>query len=130
MTVTNMTHRTPSDITMLLVAPGGQDTVLMSHAGAQFSIKSVTLNFDDAAATSLPLNTIIVSGTNKPTAYGSDGAKLPMMAMNKDAISTFKSHMRNLISKNLTIAGLGLASMACRVAWPCKPAWRTVSIRP
>ncbi len=31
------------------------------------------------------------------------------MAMNQDAISTFKSHMRNLISKNLTIAGLGLA---------------------
>ena len=70
MSVTNMTHRTPIDINMLLVAPGGQDTVLMSHAGAEFSIKSVTLNFDDAASTSLPQNTIIVSGTNKPTAYG------------------------------------------------------------
>ncbi len=70
MTVTNMTHRTPIDVNMLLVAPGGQDTVLMSHAGAEFSIKSVTLNFDDAATTSLPQNTIITSGTNKPTAYG------------------------------------------------------------
>ena len=38
-----------------------------------------------------------------------------MMAMNKDAISTFKSHMRNLISKNLMIAGLGLAAWSLSV---------------
>jgi hypothetical protein len=71
MTVTNLTHQTPSDIDMLLVSPGGADTMVMSHAGAQFSIKSVTLMFDDAATSSLPQNARIVTGTNKPTAYGS-----------------------------------------------------------
>ena len=70
-TVTNMSHPSPSDIDILLVDPADQDTLLMSHAGAQFTIQNITLTFDDASTNSLPQNSLIMSGTNKPTAYGS-----------------------------------------------------------
>jgi hypothetical protein len=70
-TVTNMSHPSPSDIDILLVDPVQQDTLLMSHAGAQFTIEGITLTFDDASTNSLPQNSLIMSGTNKPTAYGS-----------------------------------------------------------
>jgi hypothetical protein len=70
-TVTNMSHPSPSDIDILLVDPAQQDTLLMSHAGAQFTIQGITLTFDDASTNSLPQNALITSGTNKPTAYGS-----------------------------------------------------------
>jgi Calx-beta domain len=68
-TVTNLNHTWPSDIDMLLVSPAAQDTLLMGHAGASYTIRNVTLTFDDAATNSLPLTNMITSGTNKPTAY-------------------------------------------------------------
>jgi len=68
-TLTNVWHTSPSDIDALLVAPNQQDTLIMAHAGAQNVIRGVTLAFDDAATNSLPQNSVIVTGTNKPTAY-------------------------------------------------------------
>ncbi|MEI9961773.1 MAG: Calx-beta domain-containing protein [Limisphaerales bacterium] len=68
-TLTNISHATPSDIDVLLVAPNQQDTLLMGHAGGGNSLNRVTLTFDDAASNSLPHFTPITSGTNKPTAY-------------------------------------------------------------
>src|SRR5439155_20522278 len=50
--------------------PGGQKLLLMSDAGGGASISGITLTFDDAAASSLPDNSQIVSGTFKPTNYG------------------------------------------------------------
>jgi hypothetical protein len=38
--------------------------------GAGIQVKHITLIFDDNAATSLPQNGVPVSGTNKPTQYG------------------------------------------------------------
>ena len=62
-------HTFPADIDMVLVAPDGRSTLLMSDAGGGSGISNVNLNFDDAAATSLP-NGAITSGTYKPTDLG------------------------------------------------------------
>ena len=48
--------------------PGGQSTLLMSHAG-NGSVSKITLTFDDAATNSLPSGAVLTTGTNKPTAY-------------------------------------------------------------
>ena len=66
-TLTNLTHTYPKDIDVLLVSPGGQDTLIMAHAGIN-PVKKVTLTFDDAAANFLNY-TNITSGTYKPTYY-------------------------------------------------------------
>jgi hypothetical protein len=68
-TLTNISHTSPSDIDALLVSPAAQDTLIMGHAGGGNSINNVTLIFDDSASNSLPHFNQITSGTNKPTAY-------------------------------------------------------------
>ncbi|MFI8709270.1 proprotein convertase P-domain-containing protein [Bacillus sp. NPDC077411] len=70
-TLSNMSHTFPTDIDILLVGPGGQNVLLMSDAGADLDINNVTLTFDDDASEFLPENAQIVSGTFKPTNYGS-----------------------------------------------------------
>jgi subtilisin-like proprotein convertase family protein len=56
---------------VVLVAPGGLRTVvLMNDVGGLHDIADVTLVFDDQAASFLPHNDRIVSGTYKPTAPG------------------------------------------------------------
>jgi uncharacterized delta-60 repeat protein len=69
-TLTNISYgSSPQDMSVLLVAPGQQDTLIMAHTGGQNALSHVTLTFDDAASNSLPRSTLIISGTNKPTAY-------------------------------------------------------------
>ncbi|NJN96401.1 MAG: S8 family serine peptidase [Anaerolineales bacterium] len=69
-TLTNLSHTFPDDVDILLVGPGGQRVILMSDAGGSLDITNITLTFDDAAAASLPDNTIITSGAYKPTNFG------------------------------------------------------------
>ncbi len=69
-TLTNLYHGFTKDIQALVVAPAGQDTMLMGHAGNGIATK-VTLTFDDAATNSLPSGSVLTTGTNKPTAYPS-----------------------------------------------------------
>src|SRR5437867_4410554 len=66
----SVSHPYPDDFDILLVGPGGQKLLLMSDAGGGASISGITLTFDDAASSSLPDNSQIVSGTFKPTNHG------------------------------------------------------------
>jgi subtilisin-like proprotein convertase family protein len=66
-----MSHTFPDDIDILLVDPTGLKTLLMSDAGGGPDITNVTLTFDDAASSSLPDSTLIVSGSYRPTNFGS-----------------------------------------------------------
>ena len=68
-TLTNLNHTWPSDIDALLVSPTGQKSYLMAKCGGSYTLDNVTLTFDDAAASSLPHFSQIVSGTNRPTSY-------------------------------------------------------------
>jgi len=54
----------------LLVSPGGQKVLLMSHCGNYSALNNVYLTFDDSASSFLPSsNGQIVSGTFKPSSY-------------------------------------------------------------
>jgi subtilisin-like proprotein convertase family protein len=73
-TITNLNHTWPDDISILLVGPAGQTTMLMSDAGGNNGvtpISNTTVTFDDSAATQLPQSTQITSGTYRPGDYDS-----------------------------------------------------------
>jgi subtilisin-like proprotein convertase family protein len=65
----NLTHASPDDIDILLVAPNGRKIVLMSDAGGSNAVSDVDLAFADSASGSLPDDTSIVSGLFKPTNF-------------------------------------------------------------
>jgi subtilisin-like proprotein convertase family protein len=68
-TLQGLSHTFPSDVSMLLVGPGGQMAILMSEVGGQqkFSVTNLTLTLDDDATNSLPFDTSLTSGQFKPT---------------------------------------------------------------
>jgi len=68
-TLSNLNHTYPGDVNVLLVAPSGAKTLLMSHAGDQ-PTTSVTLTFDDNATDALPIAGPLSTGVWQPTAYG------------------------------------------------------------
>jgi hypothetical protein len=81
--LTGIQHDKPDDIDILLVGPGGESVVLMSDAGADYSIGSlapdfggdaggagVDLVFDDAAVSGVPDEAFVGAGTYQPSNYG------------------------------------------------------------
>lgn len=69
-TLYGISHTFPDDIDVLLVSPGGQKLLLLSDAGGSADVSNVTLTFDDNAASFVPDSGPLVSGTFKPTNYG------------------------------------------------------------
>jgi hypothetical protein len=65
-TLNRLTHTYPHDVSALVVAPSGLNTLIMSHVGGNNSVTNVVLTFDDAAATSLSQARLTTS-TNKPS---------------------------------------------------------------
>jgi hypothetical protein len=71
-TLTNLTHASPTDIEGLLVSPDLKDTLFMANAGGSggnSALKRATIGFDDAATNSLPQFDKITNGVYKPTQY-------------------------------------------------------------
>ncbi len=66
-TLNGFSHTFPDDVDILLVSPSGQNALIMSDVGGGTLASGLTLTLDDAAATSLPNNGPLVSGTFKPT---------------------------------------------------------------
>ncbi len=68
-TLNRLSHSNPHDISALVTAPAGTNTLIMSHAGGSgFGATNLVLTFDDAATNSLPLSGAITNGVYKPTA--------------------------------------------------------------
>jgi hypothetical protein len=74
LTLKNYSHPFPDDVAVLLQEPKGKegtpspsDVVVMSDVGDQFGVKGVRLVLDDEAADTLPDESLIRSGTFKPT---------------------------------------------------------------
>ncbi|HLM02833.1 MAG TPA: BACON domain-containing carbohydrate-binding protein, partial [Pyrinomonadaceae bacterium] len=68
-TLSNFSHTAPDDADVMLVAPNGRRIILMSDAGGNTEVGGLNLTFDDAAATNLPDNAPLASGTFKPTDF-------------------------------------------------------------
>jgi len=63
-------HEFPADVDVVLVGPQGQNAVLMGNVGTETlppPATNIDLIIDDDAATGMPLDTPLVSGTYKPT---------------------------------------------------------------
>jgi subtilisin-like proprotein convertase family protein len=69
-TLANLSHGFPDDIDVLLVGPTGASALLMSDAGGSTAASGITLTFDDNAAASLADDGPLVTGTFKPTNFG------------------------------------------------------------
>lgn len=68
-TLRNLTHAFVSDLDILLIGPAGQKAMLMSDAGGNGPVSSVTLTFDDAAPP-IPDAGPLTSGVFGPRDYG------------------------------------------------------------
>ena len=66
-TLEGVSHNFVSDMDVLLVGPNGAATILMSDVGGTRPVSNINLTFDDAAASSLPVNAGLSAGTFKPT---------------------------------------------------------------
>lgn len=62
-------HTFPDDVGALLVGPGGQATVLFDGVGDGADAVNLDWTFDDDAATTLPDNGALSSGTFRPVNY-------------------------------------------------------------
>ena len=79
-TLNGLSHTFPDDIDIMLVGPGGQNTLLMSDAGGGNGVTDVNLQFDDAVPVALPDDTQISSGTFGPTNYDTTTDVFPVPA--------------------------------------------------
>lgn len=78
-TITGITANRERDLNFALVAPTGQTLMLLGDGGDLSGLAGVNLTFDDSAAT-LVSNTVITSGTYRPTDYvftGTDSDDFP-----------------------------------------------------
>ena len=62
-------HGFPSDVSVLLVGPQGQNSILMAQVGGstRTPVTNLDFTFDDDASSNMPLESQLVSGTFKPT---------------------------------------------------------------
>lgn len=68
-TLTNFGHTYPEDVNIVLEAPGGEDSILMSHCGLHYIVNDVTLTFSPTATAYVETNSPITSGTYLPTVF-------------------------------------------------------------
>ncbi len=66
----DMNHTFPSDVDVLLVGPGGQKFIILSDVIGGTDWVGINYTLDDAAASLVPSSGTPVSGTFKPTNYG------------------------------------------------------------
>lgn len=73
-------HTWPDDIDILLVGPGGESLVLWSDVGGSTDLVGVNVVLDDAAATLLPDNGPILTGSYRPSNVGLSNTEFPAPA--------------------------------------------------
>jgi uncharacterized delta-60 repeat protein/uncharacterized repeat protein (TIGR01451 family) len=66
-TLSNFGHSFPSDVDVLLEAPNGSNSILMSHCGGSSNVTNVTLTFDQTTNIYLSLVNQLTNGTFLPT---------------------------------------------------------------
>ena len=71
-TLRNFGHTFPHDVSAVLVAPGGQEIILLSRVAEGDWSGSADITLDTYATTPLPISAPITNGTYAPTSYNSD----------------------------------------------------------
>jgi subtilisin-like proprotein convertase family protein len=69
-TLRDFSHNRPDHVDILLVAPNGSNTLLMSDVGGTEIADNLTITLDDQAQSALPLTSQLTSGTFRPTSDG------------------------------------------------------------
>ncbi len=82
-TLSNFGHSYPRDVDVVLEAPNGSNSILISHVGGSVGVADVNLTIDQAATKYLPTNRL-TSGTYLPTEYTSPSEmpRLPPVSPN------------------------------------------------
>lgn len=80
--INGLTHTYVGDLGMMLVAPNGLRFIFMSRTCGDPDVSNITINFDDAAATTLPDFGPCVSGTFRPSVAGTSIFPAPAPAFN------------------------------------------------
>ena len=80
-TLTNFGHTFPENMNVVLEAPQGQNSILMSHCGGSVDVQHITFTFDQSAKVSMPTNSAITNGTYLPTANKVPFAMTPLPAV-------------------------------------------------
>lgn len=96
-TLNGFNHPLPDGVDIMLVAPDGTNAIIFSDVGGAYDVKGITITLNDGAATSLPDNGQLVSGTFKPTNFGTgDVFTAPAPAPSgQTALSTFNGKSPN-----------------------------------
>lgn len=68
-TLDGFSHIFPDDVDVMLVAPNETSAIILSDVGGEFTTENVNITLDDAAATALPDESLIGSGTYRPTNF-------------------------------------------------------------
>lgn len=69
-TLTDFRHTFPDDVRIVLKSPSGTVVELMRNCGGGTDVSGLNFVFDDAAVGNLPDETVLSSGTFKPSQYG------------------------------------------------------------
>jgi subtilisin-like proprotein convertase family protein len=78
--IRDFSHDFPANVDIVLEAPNGSSTVLMSDVGAGTSVQGLTLTLDDQSGNTLPSTTEFESGTYKPTNLGNTPDLFPTLS--------------------------------------------------
>lgn len=80
LTLHGFTHTNPDAVDLLLVAPDGTSSVVLSDAGGAADINGITLVLDESAASPVPDFATYGSGTYRPVNWGSSADRWPAPA--------------------------------------------------
>lgn len=78
-TLLDFSHDFPANVDIVLQAPDGSSTILMSDIGAGANVQHLSVTLDDQSGNTLPSTTVFESGTFKPTNLGAAPDPFPTL---------------------------------------------------
>jgi subtilisin-like proprotein convertase family protein len=78
-TLLDFSHDFPANVDIVLQAPNGSSTILMSDVGAGTPVQDLNVTLDDQSGNTLPSTTVFESGTFKPTNLGNTPDLFPTL---------------------------------------------------
>lgn len=78
-TLLDFSHDFPANVDIVLQAPNGSTTILMSDVGAGTPVQDLNITLDDQSGNTLPSTTVFESGTFKPTNLGATPDLFPTL---------------------------------------------------